>query len=107
MRGKHLNAFQKIKRMCYFHQDLTKDTELYRKLSEIKISKTKVPESDASRSSELYELEELVKLELSMRRELLQTVENENLTYGETSLNGLEVAICIVRYYYCLNTMMQ
>ena len=26
---------------------------------------------------------------------------------SKTSLNGLEVAICIVRYYYCLNTMIQ
>ena len=36
--------------------------------------------------------------------------ENEDLSKGRfhlTSLNGLEVAICIVHYYYCLNTMIQ
>ena len=27
--------------------------------------------------------------------------------YEQTSLNGLEVAICIVHYYHCLNIMMQ
>ena len=29
------------------------------------------------------------------------------VSYSKTRLNGLEVAICIVCYYYCLNTMIQ